>query len=64
MKGVDKEAVVVAKHADILLAPFFEGDGIGGEMFASHHRYWVALNLSGVPCDDEEGWKRAEWTYF
>lgn len=63
MNGVDKEAV--AKHADILLLPFFRGDDdVGEELFRSFHRYRLACNLLGKPYDDKEEWRRAEWDEF
>lgn len=64
MNGVQIESV--AKHADILLRPFFQRTegGDQGMLFSPVHRHRVACNLLGLSMADKEDWRKPDWDAF
>lgn len=64
MNGVDKE--VVAKHADIILGPYFrraDGENLG-DLFDPGRRYRLACNLLELQWEELEHWSKAAWENF
>lgn len=63
MTGVQIEAV--AKHADVLLRPFFRQDEEQLlHLFNPNARNWLACCLLGVDWEGKEAWRKPEWDEF